>query len=297
MDYPRSVPSVGLVNGRFVDEDAVAGTPGSLISASWGNSVTEELLNVIRASGTTPVEGVNNQLLTALRGKGAFDTAPKFDASSKVATTEFVQQALGSYSGQANYDRDVALAPGDVGKLIALTAPVTVTLPEWAAVAPGGLVTVFGWGGAFTVQGRAGDNLSQISGASSGPMTFTAGTRAVFRRNLYDRGWSLDDGDAALKYSSMFAAALGGAGYHRHPSGIIDQWGACTSGDNGDAHVTFPMAFPNGVRSITATHIGGGAAMVIVVGSSITNQGCVLRVFNYAGNTAQWSMYYRAVGY
>ncbi|WP_178124008.1 gp53-like domain-containing protein [Pseudomonas piscis] len=297
MDYPRSVPSVGLVNGRFVDEDAVAGTPGSLISASWGNSVTEELLNVIRASGTTPVEGVNNQLLTALRGKGAFDTAPKFDASNKVATTEFVQRALGSYSGQANYDRDVALAPGDVGKLIALTAPVTVTLPEWAAVAPGGLITVFGWGGAFTVQGRAGDNLSQISGASSGPMTFTAGTRAVFRRNLYDRGWSLDDGDAALKYSPMFSASYGASGFQRHPSGIIDQWGICTSNESGDAYVTFPVAFPNGVRSIVANHAGTGAAMVIAVWNKVTNQGCQLRVFNHLGNSSQWLIYYRVVGY
>ncbi|PGR44779.1 phage tail protein, partial [Bacillus cereus] len=40
MDYPKSVPSVGLVDGRFVDENPVAGTPGSLIPAVWGNSVT-----------------------------------------------------------------------------------------------------------------------------------------------------------------------------------------------------------------------------------------------------------------
>ena len=47
MDYPKSVPSVGLVDGRFVDENPVAGTPGSLIPAVWGNSVTQEILSVI----------------------------------------------------------------------------------------------------------------------------------------------------------------------------------------------------------------------------------------------------------
>ena len=51
MDYPKSVPSVGLVDGRFVDENPVAGTPGSLIPAVWGNSVTQEILSVITGGG------------------------------------------------------------------------------------------------------------------------------------------------------------------------------------------------------------------------------------------------------
>ncbi|MHA3735123.1 phage tail protein [Pseudomonas sp. Eth.TT006] len=67
MDYPKSVPSVGLVDGRFVDENPVAGTPGSLIPAVWGNAITEEMLNVVTAAGLTPAEGDNRQLLKALR--------------------------------------------------------------------------------------------------------------------------------------------------------------------------------------------------------------------------------------
>lgn len=66
MDYPKSVPSVGLVGGKFVDEDALAGTPGSLIPAQWGNAVTEELLNVLTAAGITADEFNNSQLLLAI---------------------------------------------------------------------------------------------------------------------------------------------------------------------------------------------------------------------------------------
>lgn len=67
MDYPISVPSVGLIGGKFVDEDPLAGTPGSLIPAQWGNAVTEEILRVISAAGLTPREEDNTQLLAAIK--------------------------------------------------------------------------------------------------------------------------------------------------------------------------------------------------------------------------------------
>ncbi|MCG6573833.1 hypothetical protein EGM97_03825 [Pseudomonas sp. AF32] len=67
MDYPKSVPSVGLVNGKFVDENPVTGTPGSLIPAVWGNAVTQELLGVITGAGMVPDEADLGQLLLAVR--------------------------------------------------------------------------------------------------------------------------------------------------------------------------------------------------------------------------------------
>uniref|UniRef100_UPI0020CE9CA7 phage tail protein n=1 Tax=Achromobacter denitrificans TaxID=32002 RepID=UPI0020CE9CA7 len=66
MDYPKSVPGVGLVEGRFVNEDPIAGRPGSLIPAEWGNGVTDELLAVVRAGGIDPDEGDSGQVLQAI---------------------------------------------------------------------------------------------------------------------------------------------------------------------------------------------------------------------------------------
>lgn len=68
MDYPKSVPSVGLVGGKFVDEDPGAGTPGSLIPSAWGNAVTLEILGVIEAAGFVPDEENNAQLAAAISG-------------------------------------------------------------------------------------------------------------------------------------------------------------------------------------------------------------------------------------
>lgn len=67
MDYPKSVPSVGLVGGKFVDENQATGVVGSLIPSHWGNAVTDEILAVIKAAGLSPDEANNGQLLAALQ--------------------------------------------------------------------------------------------------------------------------------------------------------------------------------------------------------------------------------------
>jgi len=67
VDYPISVPNIGLVAGKFANEDAFTGMPGSLIPAQWGNAVTDEILNVIYASGAVPDEANSAQLIGAIR--------------------------------------------------------------------------------------------------------------------------------------------------------------------------------------------------------------------------------------
>lgn len=82
---------MGLVDGKFVDEDVVAGTPGSLIPAQWGNAVTEEVLNVIEAAGIVPSESSNDQLVEAINQLISAGTAgPATEAVAgiaKIATT------------------------------------------------------------------------------------------------------------------------------------------------------------------------------------------------------------------
>ncbi|MFC3336893.1 hypothetical protein ACFOEY_00075 [Paracandidimonas soli] len=68
MDFPKSVPGVGLVGGRFVNEDAATGQLGSLIPAEWGNSLMDELFAVFVAAGIEPEESDTTQLLQAIRG-------------------------------------------------------------------------------------------------------------------------------------------------------------------------------------------------------------------------------------
>lgn len=76
MDFPKSVPNVGLVDGRFVDENNVTGQVGSLITADWGNAMTSEIINVIEAAELVPTEGQNDQLVGAIE-KLVMDGSPQ----------------------------------------------------------------------------------------------------------------------------------------------------------------------------------------------------------------------------
>ncbi|MDR7055604.1 hypothetical protein J2W70_002976 [Pseudomonas koreensis] len=95
MDYPKSVPSVGLIDGRFVDENPVAGTPGSLIPAVWGNSVTQEILSVITGGGLEASEADNGQLFKAIQAIVGGASPMRSLITRLAATKTLSEQELG----------------------------------------------------------------------------------------------------------------------------------------------------------------------------------------------------------
>lgn len=246
MDYPKSVPSVGLVNGQFVDEDPIAGKPGSLIPATWGNSITQEILNVVQAAGMTPNESSNNQLLAALRSPALFMTAPQFDGGRSAATSEFVQRALGSYASARGIYAATSLTPADVGCSIGLggNATYTVTLPDAAAVPSGATISLHCRNSApVTVASKTGAQISP-QGAYLASIVMNNGESANFVR---ESGVWVVYGTAALKYSASYAAQFATSGYQKFPSGLIVQWVTGGSDANGNMTVSLPIRFPNAV--------------------------------------------------
>jgi hypothetical protein len=297
LDYPKSVPSIGLVNGRFVDENPLSGTPGSLIPATWGNSVTQEILGVVQAAGLTPNEASNNQLLGALRSPALFQTAPQFDAGRTAATSEFVQRALGNYANARGISTSTQLTVADVGYAIGLggNATFTVTLPDAATVPNGATISLHCRNSApVTVASKTGSQISP-QGAYLSSIVMNTGESANFIRE--SGTWTVY-GTASLKYASSFSGMVGNPGYQKYPSGNIDQWGYGTTDANGEVYVTFPISFPTAFVSVVATHVGGDGAMVIMISGSASQQGCRLKVRDaHASVSAGWGVTYFAKGY
>ncbi|WP_053117707.1 hypothetical protein [Pseudomonas sp. P1.31] len=297
MDYPISVPSAGLVNGRFVDEDSLAGSPGSLIPASWGNGVTQEILGVVRAAGMTPSESSNTQLLGALRGTQLFQTPAQFDVSRAVATPEFVQRALGNYAGSRGVTAATQLTVADVGWAIGLGGdlPYTVNLPDINSVPNGATFALHCRSNAAVTIACTGIAKISPQGAYLTSIVMNSGESATVVREYGI--WTVQ-GTASLKYATLFSGSCNNPGYQKHASGNIEQWGSVFTDASGDAVVKFPISFPNALYSCVTTHVGSGAAMVIVVGGSETKQGVRLRVRDAAnGVSAGWTVFYVAKGY
>ncbi|MDH0362782.1 hypothetical protein [Comamonas aquatica] len=153
MDFPKSVPGVGLVDGKFADEDAALGRQGSLIPAAWGNAVTGELLNVIEAAGLEPDEAQTDQLLAAIRA-----LVPERSAFARITgAATLPASAFGIYALDA-------------------TAAATVTLPSLAELPSDTELLLFaGHANAAAVQVKA------VTGqAIQGPADLMDGGTAAF---------------------------------------------------------------------------------------------------------------------
>jgi len=178
MDYPKSVPSVGLVNGKFVDENPANGTVGSLVPAAWGNAVTTEILNVILAANLQPNEADLTQLTRAsllLSRKAAALNISRFLKSGtftvpKDVTTLYVSGSGGGGGGGGGGSNNTPNAAGSCGAgggagEPAIRVPIKVT--------PGQVLKfVIGGGGLAGVGGAVGVN-NATPGGNGGDTVIT----------------------------------------------------------------------------------------------------------------------------
>lgn len=204
MDYPKSTPNVGLVGGKFVDENTGTGQPGSLIPAAWGNSVTDELLAVIVAAGLTPSENDLTQLQKAIQSLAASDVK----RTVRVATTGAI-----ALSGVQTID-GVALAAGN-----------RVLVKDQAAASQNGIYTVAA--GAWVRALDANESAECVPGHLVIVESGTAHGGAI---------WQLSNttlptlGTTALVYARVFGKTGVAAGTYR--SVTIDVQGRVTEGSN-----------------------------------------------------------------
>jgi len=143
MDFPTKVPSAGLVNGKFVDENPLTGTPGSLIPASWGNGVTQEIVNVIKAGDLTPDETKSDQLLQAVQSVSAkgwnLDSALPIGSlpPATVATADgrlaVIPAALVTSGGKVSIPAGVLVCIGQEVVAGQLGRPRTFTTVAWTS--------------------------------------------------------------------------------------------------------------------------------------------------------------------
>ena len=130
-----------IATTAFVIGQASATAPPMSGTAAVGTSTRWARSDHVHPSDTTRAP-LDSPVFT---GNPTAPTRPVFDSSKSLATTEFVQRALGSITGVSSYSGTTTLLPSEVGKMVIVTTTggfQTVYLPDIATLFSGATITI-----------------------------------------------------------------------------------------------------------------------------------------------------------
>jgi phage-related tail fiber protein len=249
--------STQLANTAFVQaaiSKLIASAPGALdtlneLAAALGNdpnfATTMTNALALKAPLASP----------ALSGTPTAPTKSRFDASAGLATTEFVQRALGSLSGNFTIMANTQLTAEHVGARIEVVNSITVTLPDVGSVPVGSqiLLTTAVANSALTV--KTGNVLALNNISVPTPYAMGASSDVLLINDGFT--WRGHLGAECLKNSPMFAASLSVNGYQKLPGGYIRQWGSAAIPANGSLDITLPTTFPTQAFGVICQYTNG----------------------------------------
>lgn len=290
MDFPKSVPGIGLVDGRFVDENPVTGQQGSLIARAWGNQLTDEILNVLakaKAVATKPddfepSEEKNDQLANAINQLIANAVAGVGNSWNNLANKP---NAITSLSNIITITSNTTLTNDQLGIVLinAGTGNIAVTLPLADQINKASHVILFridNSSNSVTIKPSTGqtinfntdlvlhgvgDLLQLFSDGSGGWYSVTPTASQTQKGLVYIADQQdlnqLSTDDSAISPKGIATIyskkLLSNNGYQILPSGLILQWalvgnGASISTDTTEIY-SFPITFPTAVLGIFTT--------------------------------------------
>lgn len=234
-----------LINKALRQTSLIAAGIAEYIADNQANNITDAL---------TP-QNIADYLQAAITGALGV-TPPQFDNDTSLATTAFVQRALGNFAVGDSFAQDETLSAAKTGRhLIPNSTTITrVYLPSASAAG----FTLGNRGEAYHIQNTAsqaiavapqGSDSIFVSGSSSGAgvaLSLPVGAEVTLVR-ISNTAWAAF-GTGALKSSADFGSSLASNGYQKLPSGLIIQWGTVNCSTGGAVTWTYPIAFSSVVR-------------------------------------------------
>lgn len=285
-----------FVGGVMLSQADVTATNGSSIVLLSG--VPAGKIVQIEAFGTFKVADALTIAGGAVAGYLTTPTAPRFDNTTKLATTAWVQTNGFQFrnAGGLGIGVDTTLSAGQVGGWGQFQGVgKTLTLPSLASLVPGSTYTVQGASTGGTLKAATGENIIAPDMSSANTFIVLPGETVTVVSNGAAYGWFvLMDGFG----SKSFANSKTNNGYQKLPGGMILQWGIA-SANNAVATqtnaVTFPTAFPTNPVMVLTDHVGGVSGVnTIVVSGTVTTTG-----FSWGSDYVGGSMsvFWMALGY
>ena len=249
--------------------------------------------------GQTGIADLAPDVLDALKS-AFYGTPPQFDSDLSLATTEFVQRALGSMSGLVAFSASQVLDASQIGKSVIFqgrTAAATCTLPDPASIAIGGGILVINRDTYPLVIATPAGTIGLPNGTPAASYTIGYGETAYLVS--FGTGWTGSGGSGFTRLEAQFGASLAASGYQKLPSGLIIQWGLTAAMATGANIVhALPVTFPNAQLQGFATYnnAGGDTGVGSVYVAQIRAIGLAsMTVRNLGPAAAQYSIL--AIGY
>lgn len=279
----------------------IRGQEGST-AASW-NAGDILYMTATAASMGTFAQGVDLTGYAPLNspnftGTPAAPTPPQFDADASLATSEFVQRALGNYSGYDIISTTTVLTAANIGHILGISASVLITLPVGATVAIGSTLTLVVGSGTPTLTVQGSDALW---GACTNILTtpLLLNSRETIDVTYLGGGiWSVVR--SAWNLPQARQASVVNPGYQIMPSGLIIQWGSFGGNNivpNTQYTTNFPISYPNNQLTtlLSSTRSDFFSVQYFTRAAGGYNP---LTQFAWAGNqTCQSAGYYVSFGY
>jgi hypothetical protein len=235
---------------------------------------------------------IATMLAAVLNGPNLLTTPPQFDNDASPATTQFVQRALGSYSGVYTYSAVQNVTIAQAGGYIKFNLSIAgnVALPNDAPA-----------GTKFTITNANSSLVSinvttspgvfgSISSNASGTYAMQPGTESEFVSFGPGQGYDIINGAGQ--------AVLSANGYQKLASGLIVQMFTGNGSSNPAAPFlsrVFPIAFPNQCVALVGS-CDNGAPYLFSYNIKTVN-GANIGTFNLSGATSNAAYTAIAIGY
>lgn len=305
----KYAPPYGSTNpaAGYVDGNPAAGVIGSPVPAAAVEHPMREIVNVITGAGLTPSSTDLTQLRQAVQGLiaaafGAITTPPQFDNDLSLATTEFVQRALGNCRALFGFTDSRVLTANHAGMFLVCggTADTTVDLPSLAACPSGASLPYYNSGNfKVTLRCAANEKIAWHTaalGASS--VDLRPGETLILVSPGGGATWYPLGGTALLKMpTGPMAFSLAGSGYQKLPSSLIIQWSSANVAAGDAQSFNLPITFPSVFLTANAiqmwnTSVRNGEIASVDIGKASLSQ---ISLRHTASNVRQIS--YIAIGY
>lgn len=223
----------------------------------------------------------------ALTGNPTAPTPAQFDNDTSVATTGFVQRALGNFGAWTSIVASGSAIPAAaVGNAVQVQLPSDgfIYLPLTSQCVSGAGLHIINTSAStkVTLTVQAPDVLTLPS------ITLHPGESVTVIASPSANAWFVMAAGGALDKTARFGASLAGNGYQKLPSGLILQWGsAAPSSPNTLTTYSFPIAFPTACRQFVCGAVNNGTALAPVQGVALSTTQYQL-VVSDANETAAW---------